>query len=103
MTMPAAGAGPAPRREPLDPDNYHDGFAKWSGTSFAAPELAARIAAQMTVSNAADPANLGLDEPGPEAGLRRTVAALETLGWEPGAGQDGDGDGADDQDGAEGP
>jgi hypothetical protein len=83
MTMPAPGAGPGPRREPLDPDNYHDGFAKWSGTSFAAPELAARIAAQMTVSNAADPANLGLDEPGADAALRRTVDALETLGWTP--------------------
>ena len=98
--MPAAGGaggGPAPavRREPLDPDNYHDGYAVWSGTSFATPELAARIAAQMTVSDGTGPANLRLAEPGPEAALRRTVSARETLGWTPGPdpdreeGQDG--------------
>ena len=93
MTMPAAGgAGPAPvvRREPLDPDNYHDGYAVWSGTSFATPELAARIAAQMTVSDGTGPANLRLAEPGPEAALRRTVSALETLGWTPGPDPDGE-------------
>jgi hypothetical protein len=71
------------RREPLDPDNYHDGYAEWSGTSFAAPELAARIARQMTISDGAGPADLRLAEPGADAALRRTVDALETLGWTP--------------------
>ena len=35
------------RRETIDPDDYRGGFAIWSGTSFAAPYVAARIAAQL--------------------------------------------------------
>jgi subtilisin family serine protease len=95
MAMPpsgTAGTSPAARREPLDPDNYHDGYATWSGTSFAAPELAARIAAEMTAGAGASPADLGLAEPGPAAALRRTVSALESLGWSPdpaGTGEEG--------------
>uniref|UniRef100_UPI001444048A S8 family peptidase n=1 Tax=Microbacterium sp. K35 TaxID=2305440 RepID=UPI001444048A len=34
-------------RETLDPDDYRGGFAVWSGTSFAAPYLAGRIAAEL--------------------------------------------------------
>ena len=41
--MPAGLALP-PEREALDPDDYRGGFATWSGTSFAAPLLAAHIA-----------------------------------------------------------
>ncbi len=35
------------RRETIDPDDYRGGFAVWSGTSFAAPFVAARIAAEL--------------------------------------------------------
>ena len=31
-------------RETIDPDNFHSGFGTWSGTSFAAPILAAELA-----------------------------------------------------------
>jgi hypothetical protein len=31
-------------RTTIDPDNFHGGFSIWSGTSFAAPILAAEIA-----------------------------------------------------------
>ncbi|HEV2885847.1 MAG TPA: S8/S53 family peptidase, partial [Jatrophihabitans sp.] len=31
-------------RSTIDPDNFHGGFATWSGTSFAAPILAAELA-----------------------------------------------------------
>ncbi|MFL6130848.1 MAG: S8/S53 family peptidase [Mycobacteriales bacterium] len=34
-------------RSAIDPDDYTGGFARWSGTSFAAPVLAAKIAAQL--------------------------------------------------------
>ncbi|MEO6503872.1 MAG: S8/S53 family peptidase [Jatrophihabitantaceae bacterium] len=35
------GSGP---RSTIDPDNFHGGFSTWSGTSFAAPILAAELA-----------------------------------------------------------
>jgi subtilisin family serine protease len=35
------------RRETIDPDDYRGGFAVWSGTSFAAPYVAARVAAEL--------------------------------------------------------
>src|SRR5262249_44186930 len=40
--LPAAHGLPA-AREALDPDDYSGGFAAWSGTSFAAPLLAAHL------------------------------------------------------------
>ncbi|MGV8875229.1 MAG: S8 family peptidase, partial [Rhodococcus sp. (in: high G+C Gram-positive bacteria)] len=45
---PAAGS---PRdRETIDPDDFLGGFGVWSGTSFAAPIVAGRIAAALTAS-----------------------------------------------------
>jgi subtilisin family serine protease len=35
------------RRESIDPDNFLGGFGLWSGTSFAAPVLAGRLAAHL--------------------------------------------------------
>jgi subtilisin family serine protease len=61
-------------REALDPDDYQGGFATWSGTSFAAPLIAAHIAAQL-LEQAAGPG-----QPEKEAATDRTLAALEALG-----------------------
>jgi hypothetical protein len=68
------------RREALSPDDYRGGFAVWSGTSFSAPLLAARIARQLLENAEADP-GLGLDQPGPEAATERMMAALQMMRW----------------------
>jgi hypothetical protein len=70
----------AVEREALDPDDYRGGYAVWSGTSFSAPLLAARIARQLLEDAAADPA-LALDQLGPAAATNRTVAALRKMHW----------------------
>ncbi|MFH8249085.1 S8 family peptidase [Microbacterium sp. B2969] len=44
------------RRETLDPDDYQGGFGVWSGTSFAAPVVAGRIAAQIASGEAPETA-----------------------------------------------
>jgi len=67
-------------RESLDPDDYHGGFAGWSGTSFSAPLLAAHIARKLLKDKETDP-ELWLDDPGDEAAKRRALAALTSLGW----------------------
>ena len=67
-------------REALDPDDYQGGFATWSGTSFAAPLIAAHIAAQLLEQALGQPAQ-GLDQPGRQAATDRAVAALTALGW----------------------
>ena len=40
-------------RETIDPDSYVGGFALWSGTSFAAPHVAGRIAAALAADASA--------------------------------------------------
>jgi hypothetical protein len=67
-------------REALSPDDYRGGFAVWSGTSFSAPLLAARIARQLLEDAEADP-GLGLDQPGAAAATERMMAALHMMGW----------------------
>ena len=67
-------------REALSPDDYRGGFAVWSGTSFSAPLLAARIARQL-LEDAEAGSGLGLDQPGPEAATNRMMAALGQMGW----------------------
>jgi hypothetical protein len=69
------------RRESLDPDDYSSGFAAWSGTSFAAPLLAAHVARSMMRAAARPGSQLRLDVAGAAAATRRVFAALEELGW----------------------
>jgi subtilisin family serine protease len=63
-------------RETIDPDNFHSGFGTWSGTSFAAPILAAELA-QCLLDGGCGP----LDAPGPADTVGRGWKAItERLG-----------------------
>jgi hypothetical protein len=80
VRVPAHPDGRPDNREALDPDDYRGGFATWSGTSFAAPLIAARIAAQLLEQSLCQRVQ-SLDQPGKEAATDRTLAALTALGW----------------------
>jgi len=73
-------AGRPGSREALDPDDYRGGFATWSGTSFAAPLIAAHVAARL-LEQAPGQQALSVGQPGKEAATDRTLAALKALGW----------------------
>ena len=71
---------------------FIENIARQAGFEFRFEEESRRVLldlnaesrqAPLLLFDAADPANLGLDEPGADAALRRTVDALETLGWTP--------------------
>jgi Subtilase family len=57
-----------PRRT-IDPDCYRNGFGTWSGTSFAGPVLAGRLAQDLMVGGA-------LNDPGPAAAVKRARAVI---------------------------
>ncbi len=66
----------AGNRETLDIDDYSAGFGIWSGTSFAAPLVAATLAGQLMAQSTGD---LSLDKTTTEARLCRADAALGKL------------------------
>jgi subtilisin family serine protease len=59
-------------RSTIDPDNFHGGFSTWSGTSFAAPILAAELASYFWKSAT-------LDSSDAETMVTRSWGALESL------------------------
>jgi hypothetical protein len=65
----------------LDADDYRSGFAIWSGTSFAAPALAAHAVRAMLEQVPAGPADsaLRLSSPGAQAAISRANQALGQL------------------------
>lgn len=72
---------PGESRESFDTDDYRSGFAAWSGTSFAAPMMAADVVRAMLASlecASPDPA-LRLDAPGAQAASQRVLRALRQL------------------------
>lgn len=63
-----------PRRT-IDPDSYRGGFGTWSGTSFAAPVLAGRLAQALLDQQAAGRSVPPLDQLDPTAGVHRGWSA----------------------------
>jgi len=69
--------GELPGREALDPNDYRGGHVQWSGTSFAAPYLAALITRSML--KGAEHTGVRLDVSGKQAARDRAAAALDAL------------------------
>lgn len=69
-----------PARAALDPDDFRSGFALWSGTSFAAPYLAAQLASSL-LREAEAGGGMRLDLPGGAAASDRAKNSLKALGW----------------------
>jgi len=67
--------------ESLDPDDYRSGFVAWSGTSFAAPAMAASVVRVMLESIAQAPSDTSvrLDKLGAAAAIERVHHALGQL------------------------
>ena len=76
--MPPGISLPA-SRESLDPDDYSGAFAVWSGTSFSAPLLAARIT--RALMEGARHNGLKLTPCGPQDTLNRALSALKSMNW----------------------
>lgn len=63
-------------RRTIDPDGYSGGFGTWSGTSFAAPVLAGRLAQALIDLPADDPSVPNLDDTAQAAAVARGWAAV---------------------------
>jgi hypothetical protein len=74
-SQPDMGQG---QRETLDTDDYRGGFAEWSGTSFAAPVLAAELA-ELLFAYSERHDELSLADNEVKAAVGRVNNALETL------------------------
>ena len=78
--------GPGPNgsrlqtRESLDPDDFRGGFAAWSGTSFAAPALAAWVI-QALLADAECAPGPKLADITEAAEIDRALHALRRRGW----------------------
>ncbi len=87
LRMRAHPANPMPHgvslpgfRAALDPDDYSCGFGVWSGTSFSAPLLAARII--LALLKGAAKSGLRLDPSDRQTTTNRALAALKDMDWE---------------------
>jgi serine protease len=80
---PVQAAYPDSMGVTIDPDNFRGGFARWSGTSFAAATIAGRLAQELldgSASQAVDahrPKDSGPPAPGDKR-IRRAMAAISS-------------------------